>query len=72
VTAPEKIFIIQVSDLRCENRSESGKIMRCIISMRKIVAGPGEGASDQLGDLTRSTLAEPGVVDMIKKKVSST
>lgn len=32
--------------------------------MRKIVAGEG----DQLGDL--STLAEPGVVDVIKKKVT--
>lgn len=32
--------------------------------MRKIVAGEG----DQLGDL--STLAEPGVVDAIKKKVA--
>ena len=33
--------------------------------MRKIVAGEG----DQLGDL--STLAEPGVVDFIKAKVST-
>lgn len=32
--------------------------------MRKIVAGEG----DQLGDL--STLADPGVVDAIKKKVA--
>lgn len=32
--------------------------------MRKIVAGEG----DQLGDL--STLADPSVVDMIKKKVA--
>lgn len=42
-------------------KTRSGKIMRRI--MRKIVAGEG----DQLGDL--STLAEPGVVDAIKKKV---
>jgi acetyl-CoA synthetase len=33
--------------------------------MRKIVDGQG----DQLGDL--STLAEPGVVDIIKQKVAS-
>jgi acetyl-CoA synthetase len=38
------------------------QIMRRI--MRKIVAGEG----DQLGDL--STVAEPGVVDVIKKKVA--
>ena len=55
--APKKIFII--GDLP---KTRSGKIMRRI--MRKIVAGEG----DQLGDL--STLAEPGVVDMIKKKVA--
>jgi len=54
--APKKIHI--VSDLP---KTRSGKIMRRI--MRKIVAGEG----DQLGDL--STLAEPGVVDVIKKKV---
>jgi len=40
----------------------SPQIMRRI--MRKIVAGEG----DQLGDL--STLAEPGVVEIIKKKVA--
>jgi len=55
--APKKIFI--VSDLP---KTRSGKIMRRI--MRKIVAGEG----DQLGDL--STVAEPGVVDVIKKKVA--
>lgn len=74
--APKKILI--VSDLP---KTRSGKaspylfllwrsfgdhvspqIMRRI--MRKIVAGEG----DQLGDL--STLAEPGVVDVIKKKVA--
>jgi len=33
--------------------------------MRKIVAGEG----DQLGDL--STVAEPGVVELIKQKVAS-
>jgi acetyl-CoA synthetase len=38
------------------------QIMRRI--MRKIVAGEG----DQLGDL--STLAEPAIVDVIKKKVA--
>ncbi|KAG5352664.1 Acetyl-coenzyme A synthetase [Termitomyces sp. J132] len=54
--APKKIYI--VSDLP---KTRSGKIMRRI--MRKIVAGEG----DQLGDL--STVAEPGVVDVIKKKV---
>jgi len=55
--APKKIYII--NDLP---KTRSGKIMRRI--MRKIVAGEG----DQLGDL--STLAEPGVVDLIKKKVA--
>ena len=55
--APKKIFI--VPDLP---KTRSGKIMRRI--MRKIVAGEG----DQLGDL--STLAEPGVVDVIKVKVA--
>ena len=55
--APKKIFII--GDLP---KTRSGKIMRRI--MRKIVAGEG----DQLGDL--STLADPSVVDMIKKKVA--
>jgi acetyl-CoA synthetase len=74
--APKKIYV--VSDLP---KTRSGKvwptcailitdilkmpitqIMRRI--MRKIVAGEG----DQLGDL--STLAEPGVVDQIKAKVS--
>jgi len=55
--APKKIFI--VSDLP---KTRSGKIMRRI--MRKVVAGEG----DQLGDL--STLAEPSIVDVIKKKVA--
>ncbi|KAL0065901.1 acetyl-coenzyme A synthetase 2 [Marasmius tenuissimus] len=55
--APKKIYI--VPDLP---KTRSGKIMRRI--MRKIVAGEG----DQLGDL--STVAEPGVVDVIKKKVA--
>lgn len=55
--APKKIFII--GDLP---KTRSGKIMRRI--MRKIVAGEG----DQLGDL--STLADPSVVDLIKKKVA--
>jgi len=55
--APKKIYI--VNDLP---KTRSGKIMRRI--MRKIGAGEG----DQLGDL--STLAEPGVVDSIKKKVA--
>ncbi|KAG7096115.1 acetyl-CoA synthetase [Marasmius oreades] len=57
--APKKVYI--VSDLP---KTRSGKIMRRI--MRKIVAGEG----DQLGDL--STVAEPGVVDVIKKKVAET
>ena len=56
--APKKIYI--VPDLP---KTRSGKIMRRI--MRKIIAGEG----DQLGDL--STLAEPGVVDLIKEKVSA-
>ncbi|KAJ3515871.1 hypothetical protein NLJ89_g1483 [Agrocybe chaxingu] len=56
--APKKVFV--VSDLP---KTRSGKIMRRI--MRKIVAGEG----DQLGDL--STLAEPGVVDVIKAKVAA-
>ena len=56
--APKKVFI--VPDLP---KTRSGKIMRRI--MRKIIAGEG----DQLGDL--STLAEPGVVDLIKEKVAS-
>ncbi|KAK7458035.1 acetyl-coenzyme A synthetase 2 [Stygiomarasmius scandens] len=55
--APKKVYI--VGDLP---KTRSGKIMRRI--MRKIVAGEG----DQLGDL--STVAEPGVVDQIKKKVA--
>ncbi|TFK31281.1 hypothetical protein BDQ12DRAFT_753468 [Crucibulum laeve] len=55
--APKKIYI--VSDLP---KTRSGKIMRRI--MRKIVAGEG----DQLGDL--STVAEPSIVDVIKKKVA--
>ncbi|KAJ7822932.1 acetate--CoA ligase [Mycena leptocephala] len=55
--APKKIYI--VPDLP---KTRSGKIMRRI--MRKIVAGEG----DQLGDL--STVAEPGVVDLIKEKVA--
>jgi acetyl-CoA synthetase len=42
-------------------KTRSGKIMRRIL--RKIVAGE----SDQLGDL--STLADPSVVEEIKKKV---
>ncbi|KAJ7663613.1 hypothetical protein B0H17DRAFT_1162843 [Mycena rosella] len=54
--APKKIYI--VPDLP---KTRSGKIMRRI--MRKIVAGEG----DQLGDL--STVAEPGVVELIKQKV---
>lgn len=57
--APKKIYI--VSDLP---KTRSGKIMRRI--MRKIVAGEG----DQLGDL--STVAEPGIVDVIKAKVAIT
>jgi acetyl-CoA synthetase len=55
--APKKIYL--VGDLP---KTRSGKIMRRIL--RKIVAGEG----DQLGDL--STLAEPGVVEFIKKKVA--
>ncbi|KAJ7097023.1 acetate--CoA ligase [Mycena belliarum] len=55
--APKKIYI--VPDLP---KTRSGKIMRRI--MRKIVAGEG----DQLGDL--STVAEPGVVEVIKQKVA--
>ncbi|KAJ7160430.1 acetate--CoA ligase [Mycena filopes] len=55
--APKKIYI--VPDLP---KTRSGKIMRRI--MRKIVAGEG----DQLGDL--STVAEPGVVELIKQKVA--
>jgi len=55
--APKKIII--VSDLP---KTRSGKIMRRI--MRKIVAGEG----DQLGDL--STVADPGIVDVIKQKVA--
>lgn len=55
--APKRVYI--VSDLP---KTRSGKIMRRI--MRKIVAGEG----DQLGDL--STLAEPGIVDVIKAKVA--
>ncbi|KIN93133.1 hypothetical protein M404DRAFT_545460, partial [Pisolithus tinctorius Marx 270] len=56
--APKKVII--VPDLP---KTRSGKIMRRI--MRKIVAGEG----DQLGDL--STIAEPGVVEVIKKKVAA-
>lgn len=55
---PKKIYI--VSDLP---KTRSGKIMRRI--MRKVIAGEG----DQLGDL--STLAEPGVVSVIKDKVAA-
>ncbi|PBK58307.1 acetyl-CoA synthetase-like protein [Armillaria solidipes] len=55
--APKKIYI--VSDLP---KTRSGKIIRRI--MRKTVAGEG----DRLGDL--STVAEPGVVDISKKKVA--
>ncbi|KAF8733266.1 hypothetical protein AX14_003959 [Amanita brunnescens Koide BX004] len=55
--APKKIII--VPDLP---KTRSGKIMRRIL--RKIVAGEG----DQLGDL--STIADPGVVDLIKQKVA--
>lgn len=55
--SPKKIYV--TSDLP---KTRSGKIMRRI--MRKIIAGEG----DQLGDL--STLAEPGVVDIIKAKVA--
>jgi hypothetical protein len=49
---------------RVQNRADAPRpqIMRRI--MRKIVAGEG----DQLGDL--STVAEPGVVDLIKEKVA--
>ena len=54
--APKGIFL--VPDLP---KTRSGKIMRRIL--RKIVAGEG----DQLGDL--STLADPGVVELIKEKV---
>ena len=42
--------------------NSSPQIMRRI--MRKIVAGEG----DQLGDL--STVADPGIVDVIKNKVA--
>ncbi|KAK0447521.1 hypothetical protein EV421DRAFT_1926243 [Armillaria borealis] len=55
--APKKIYI--VSDLP---KTRSGKIIRRI--MRKTVAGEG----DRLGDL--SMVAEPGVVDISKKKVA--
>ncbi|KAK0207794.1 hypothetical protein IW262DRAFT_1469134 [Armillaria fumosa] len=55
--APKKIYI--VSDLP---KTRSGKIIRRI--MRKTVAGEG----DRLNDL--STVAEPGVVDISKKKVA--
>ncbi|TFK71460.1 acetate--CoA ligase [Pluteus cervinus] len=55
--APKKIFI--VPDLP---KTRSGKIMRRIL--RKIVAGEG----DQLGDL--STIAEPAIVEVIKKRVA--
>lgn len=57
--APKKTII--VPDLP---KTRSGKIMRRIL--RKIVAGEG----DQLGDL--STIADPSVVDLIKKKVAET
>ena len=56
--APKRIYL--VPDLP---KTRSGKIMRRV--MRKIVAGE----ADQLGDL--STLAEPGVVEVIKAKVAS-
>ncbi|KAJ7620359.1 hypothetical protein FB45DRAFT_839568 [Roridomyces roridus] len=55
--APKRIYI--VPDLP---KTRSGKIMRRI--MRKIVAGEG----DQLGDL--STVADPGIVDVIKQRVA--
>ncbi|KAE9396660.1 putative acetyl-CoA synthetase [Gymnopus androsaceus JB14] len=55
--APKKVYI--VADLP---KTRSGKIIRRIL--RKIVAGEG----DQLGDL--STVAEPEVVEIIKKKVA--
>lgn len=54
--APKRVLV--VGDLP---KTRSGKIMRRVL--RKIVAGEG----DQLGDL--STLAEPGVVDVIMEKV---
>ncbi|KAF8635001.1 hypothetical protein AX15_000614 [Amanita polypyramis BW_CC] len=57
--APKKIIIVH--DLP---KTRSGKIMRRIL--RKIVSGEG----DQLGDL--STIAEPGIVDIIKAKVAQT
>ncbi|KAJ7644948.1 acetate--CoA ligase [Roridomyces roridus] len=57
--APKKIYI--VPDLP---KTRSGKIMRRI--MRKIVAGEG----DQLGDL--STVADPSIVDVIKRRVAGT
>ena len=55
-------FSLTISS-KCINSSILLQIMRRI--MRKIVAGEG----DQLGDL--STLAEPGVVDIIKAKVAA-
>ncbi|KIL66560.1 hypothetical protein M378DRAFT_185923 [Amanita muscaria Koide BX008] len=55
--APKRVVI--VGDLP---KTRSGKIMRRIL--RKITAGEG----DQLGDL--STIADPSVVDSIKKKVA--
>jgi acetyl-CoA synthetase len=75
--APKKILI--VSDLPKTRSGKVGSYIRdCLIQtnncvlwlqimrriMRKIVAGEG----DQLGDL--STLAEPGIVEVIKKKVA--
>ncbi|KAF7343197.1 Acetyl-coenzyme A synthetase [Mycena venus] len=57
VAAPKKIYT--VPDLL---KMRSDKIMRRIL--RKIVMDEG----DQLGDL--STVAEPGVVDIIKQKVA--
>ncbi|KAG0241527.1 acetyl-CoA synthetase [Actinomortierella wolfii] len=57
--SPKKIYL--VDDLP---KTRSGKIMRRIL--RKIVAGE----ADSLGDI--STLADPGVVDVLIKKVAST
>ncbi|KIK64245.1 hypothetical protein GYMLUDRAFT_40534 [Collybiopsis luxurians FD-317 M1] len=55
--APKKVYI--VADLP---KTRSGKIVRRVL--RKIASGEG----DQLGDL--STVAEPEVVEVIKKKVA--
>jgi acetyl-CoA synthetase len=56
--APKKIYL--VDDLP---KTRSGKLMRRIL--RKIVAGE----SDSLGDI--STLADPGVVEVLIAKVAS-